>query len=184
MNSNTCDNELLQGCREGNRKAQERLYRDYYRSMAALCLRYTRNNEDAVEALNNGFLKVFKNIDRYNPAQGSLYTWIRTIVLHACIDFLKSRQRQEPTGELTESNEAHIAPEAVSRLQAAQLLELVRSLPPATATVFNLYVMEGYNHREIGPLLGISEGTSKWHLSTARKQLQKMIQQENMQHHE
>jgi RNA polymerase sigma factor (sigma-70 family) len=180
----TSDNELLQGCREGNRKAQERLYRDYYRSMAALCLRYTRNNEDAVEALNNGFLKVFKNIDRYNPAQGSLYTWIRTIVLHACIDFVKARQRAESTQELADGTEAHIAPEAVSRLQAAQLMELVRALPPATATVFNLYVLEGYNHREIAPLLGISEGTSKWHLSNARKQLQLMIQQENMQYHE
>jgi RNA polymerase sigma factor (sigma-70 family) len=184
LNFTDTDIDLLQGCRQGNRKAQERLYRDYYRSMAALCLRYTRNNEDAVEALNNGFLKVFKNIGRYDPAQGTLYTWIRTIVLHACIDYVKRGQRAEPTQELDDDNEAHIAPDAVSRLQAAQLLVLVRALPPATATVFNLYVLEGYNHREIALLLGISEGTSKWHLSNARKQLQLMIQQENMQYHE
>jgi len=184
LTTKTTDTELLEGCRAGNRKAQERLYRDYYRSMAALCLRYTRNNEDAVEALNNGFLKVFRNIDRYDPAQGSLYTWIRTLVLHACLDFLKSRERLQSTSALTETTDAAISPDAVSHLQAAELLELVRSLQPATATVFNLYVLEGYNHREIAQLLGISEGTSKWHLHEARKQLQQRIQQQNMHYHE
>jgi RNA polymerase sigma factor (sigma-70 family) len=178
------DNELLKGCREGNRKAQERLYRDYYRAMAALCLRFTRNDEDAVEALNNGFLKVFRNIARYDAAQGTLYTWIRTIILHACLDYIKSRDRIENTSELTEGSDAHIPAEAVSRLQATELLALVRTLPPATAAVFNLYVLEGYNHREIGELLGISDGTSKWHLSSARKQLQQRIEQENMHYHE
>lgn len=184
MTTSAPDKELLEGCRAGNRKAQERLYRDYYRSMTALCLRYTRNEADAVEALNNGFLKVFRHIDRYDAAQGSLYTWIRTIVLHSCLDFLKSRQRQEPTGELDDATEAHIPAEAVSRMQAAELLALVRRLPAATAAVFNLYVLEGCTHREIATLLGISEGTSKWHLNAARKQLQQLIQQENMHYHE
>ncbi|RYD95456.1 MAG: RNA polymerase sigma factor [Sphingobacteriales bacterium] len=179
------DKELLEGCRAGNRKAQERLYRDYYRSMAALCLRYTRNEADAVEALNNGFLKVFRNIARYDAAQGTLYTWIRTIVLHCCIDYVKAKQRTQPAaGELEDAAEAHIPADAVSRMQAAELLALVRRLQPATAAVFNLYVLEGCTHKEIATLLGISEGTSKWHLNNARKQLQQMIQQENMHYHE
>ncbi|RYY65896.1 MAG: sigma-70 family RNA polymerase sigma factor [Chitinophagaceae bacterium] len=184
MTSTAPDTELIEGCRAGNRKAQERLYRDYYRSMAALCLRYTRNEADAVEALNNGFLKVFRNIGRYDAAQGSLYTWIRTIVLHSCLDYIRSRQRGEAPGELEDAAEAHIPAEAISRMQAAELLALVRRLQPATAAVFNLYVLDGCTHKEIAVLLGIREGTSKWHLNAARKQLQQFIQQENMHYHE
>ncbi|GAA4342697.1 RNA polymerase sigma factor [Flaviaesturariibacter amylovorans] len=184
MTTTPSDTDLLRGCRKGDRKAQELLYRNYYRSMMALCLRYCGNDEDAMEALNNGFLKVFRNVARYDAAQGSLYTWMRTIVLNACLDYIKSRSRNEPTRELTDTMEADLPAEAVSRLQAAELLALVRALPPATAAVFNLYAIEGYNHREIGTLLGISEGTSKWHLSTARKQLQQMIHQQNLKCHE
>lgn len=171
---------IIEGCRKGNRKAQEQLYKNYYRAMVSLCLRYTKNEADAVEVLNNGFLKVFKNIQRYEPAQASLYTWIRTIVIHSCIDFIKKNQKEGTHQELGEAMEVHIPPEAVNRMDAGALLQLVRQLPPATQAVFNLYITEGYNHREIAGLLGISEGTSKWHLSEARKNLQQMIREQNI----
>jgi RNA polymerase sigma factor (sigma-70 family) len=167
---------IIAGCRKGSRKAQEQLYRNYYKAMANLCLRYTKNESDAIEVLNNGFLKVFKNIQRYEPAQASLYTWIRTIVINSCLDFIRARQRIEQHQELSEATEVHIAPEAIGKMKAAELLHLIRQLAPATQAVFNLYVVEGYNHREIAGLLSISEGTSKWHLSEARKNLQQMIQ--------
>jgi len=173
---------MIDGCRKGNRTAQERLYKSYYRVMVSLCLRYTKNEADAVEVLNNGFLKVFKNIQRYEPAQGTLYTWIRTIVMHSCLDFVKARAGKAAHYELTEAVEVHVPPEAVSKMKATELLQLVRQLPPATQAVFNLYVMEGYNHKEIGQLLNISAGTSKWHLSEARKNLQKMIQHQDVNH--
>ena len=140
-----------------------------------ICLRYTRNEDDAVEVLNNGFLKVFKNIQRYEPAQASLYTWIRTIVVNSCLDFIRKKNRIEQLHELNDGIEVHVPAEVVSRMKTGELLSLVRSLPPATAAVFNLYVIEGYSHKEIGSLLGISDGTSKWHLSEARKQLQQKI---------
>ena len=146
--------------------------------MITLCLRYTKNEADAVEVLNNGFLKVFKNIQRYEPAQATLYTWIRTIVINSCLDFIKLKQRAEQHMELSEAMEVHIPAEALARIKAGELLNLVRQLTPATQAVFNLYVMEGYNHKEIAQLLSISEGTSKWHLSEARKKLQQMIQQD------
>ena len=171
---------IIHGCRNGNRKAQEQLYKNFYRALVSLCLRYTKNENDAVEVLNNGFLKVFKNIHRYEPAQGSLYTWIRTIVVHSCIDFIKSKQKSGPHQELEEAVSVHIPAEVISRINAAELLQLVRQLPPATQAVFNLYIMEGYNHREIAGLLGISEGTSKWHLSDARKHLQQMIKEQHI----
>jgi RNA polymerase sigma factor (sigma-70 family) len=143
--------------------------------MVSLCLRYTKDEADAVEVLNNGFLKVFKNIQRYDPAQASLYTWIRTIVINSCLDFIKAKSRTEQHSELGEAAEVHIPAEAVSKMKATELLYLVRQLPAATQAVFNLYVIEGYNHKEIGQMLNISEGTSKWHLSEARKSLQQKI---------
>ena len=148
--------------------------------MVSLCLRYTKNENDAVEVLNNAFLKVFKNIQRYDPAQATLYTWIRTIVIHSCLDFINARQKIHPHTELDEATDVHIAADAFEKLKTLELLRMVRELPSATQAVFNLYVIEGFNHREIAELLHISAGTSKWHLSEARKSLQQMIQQQHL----
>lgn len=170
--------ELLAGCIAGNRKAQEKLYRSFYGSMMNLCLRYTKNDQDAMEALNTGFYKVFKNIQRYDPHQGSLYTWIRTIVINSCIDIIGVKGKYIKPVELTASTEAAAEPEIITRLMAAHVLKLVRKLPAATQAVFNLFIMEGYSHREIATLLKISEGTSKWHVNDARRRLQIMINEE------
>ncbi len=143
--------------------------------MVTICLRYTKNESDAVEVLNNGFLKVFQNIQRYDASKASIYTWIRTIVVNSCIDFVKKKTRAEPYSELTDDMEIQVPADVINRMKGAELLALVRSLPPATAAVFNLYVIEGYNHKQIAALLGISEGTSKWHLSEGRKSLQQKI---------
>ena len=168
---------IVAGCKNGDRKAQERLYKNYYRAMMTLCLRYTKNDADAVEVLNNGFLKVFKNIQRYDSGQASLYTWIRTVVINSCIDFIKQKQKLEHTKELNEDIQVHVYPEVFSKMKADELLQLVRKLPSATQAVFNLYSFEGYSHKEIGQILNISEGTSKWHLSEARKNLQELIKE-------
>ena len=183
MNKEKQDIDIINGCKKGNRKAQEKLYKNYYRSMATLCLRYTKSENDAIEVLNNGFLKVFNNIQRYEPAKASLYTWIRTIVINSCLDFIKSKQNLQPLNELNEASEVHIPAEVISKMKASELLDLVRQLPPSSQAVFNLYVMEGYNHKEIAQLLGISAGTSKWHLSEARKILQQKIIHKQLKAH-
>jgi len=170
--------EILDGCRHDDRKAQEKLYRNYYRAMMSLCLRYTKNEEDALEVLNTGFLKIFRNIHRYEAAKASLFTWMHTILVNSCLDFIKSKQKQPLAGELDHAAEVEIQPEAISKMKSFELLTLIRELPPATQAVFNLYVTEGYNHKEIGKLMNISEGTSKWHLSEARKILQKKIREQ------
>jgi len=146
--------------------------------MMALCLRYTKNESDALEAMNTGFYKVFKNINRYNASQASLYTWIRTIIINSCLDFIRSKETKTEIGELSKAAHVDLPPSVISKMSAREILQLVRQLPPATQAVFNLYVMEGYNHSEIAALMRISEGTSKWHLSEARKKLQKMINAE------
>lgn len=148
--------------------------------MMGICLRYTKNDEDAVEVLNNGFLKVFKSIQRYDPKQAGLYTWIRTIVVNSCLDFVKQKQKLERAEELNEDTEMHLVPEVVSKMRTKELLDQVRRLAPATQAVFNLYILEGYSHKEIGELLNISEGTSKWHLSEARKNLQQYLNEINV----
>lgn len=144
--------------------------------MASICLRYTRNEEDAIEVLHNGFLKVFKNIHTYDSGKASLYTWIRTIVVHSAIDFIRQKARNFKQMDIEKVAEPEIDSEVIQKMKAEEILKLVRKLPQATQTVFNLYVVDGYTHKEIGQLVGISEGTSKWHLSEARRQLQKLLQ--------
>jgi len=173
-------NELIDGCKADDRKAQEKLYRNYYRAMMSLCLRYTKNEDDALEVLNTGFLKIFRSIHRYDAAKAGLFTWMRTIIVNSCLDFVKSKQLQSQTGELNDTIEVEIQPDAISKMKTSELLRLVRELPPATQAVFNLYVTEGYNHKEIGKLMSISEGTSKWHLSEARKILQQKIREQQL----
>lgn len=133
-----------------------------------------------MEVLNTGFYKVFKHIERYDPAQATLYTWIRTVIINSCLDFIKSKQKRIASEELQEAEQVDIPPDVISKMTAGSILELARQLPPATQAVFNLYVIEGYSHREIGQLLQISDGTSKWHLSEARKTLQAMLQKQQM----
>ncbi len=166
---------IIEGCIKDDRKAQEQLYRSYYRAMMTLCLRYTKNESDAMEALNSGFYKVYKSISRYDSRKASLYTWIRTIIIRSCLDMIKSNQNVTGTAEMEQAASIHVPPAAIAALSAAEILQFARALPPATQAVFNLYVIEGFTHPEIAGLMHISEGTSKWHLSEARKKLQHMI---------
>ena len=176
MSAEWIDKNVLEGCLKNDRKAQELLYKQFYGSMIAICMRYTRHEEDALEVLHNGFLKVFKHVSTYDAGKASLYTWIKTIMVNSAIDFIRSRQKFKNQVELKETHEAgSIDNEAVQRMGSAELLRLIQKLPMATQTVFNLYVIEGYNHREIGDILGISDGTSKWHLSEARRLLKQLL---------
>jgi RNA polymerase sigma factor (sigma-70 family) len=168
-------NSIVSGCRKGDRKAQEKLYRNFYRAMMSLCLRYTKNETDALAVLNTGFYKVYKNIERFDAGKATLYTWIRTIIINSCLDHLRAQSGRIVQDELDQAAAVDLPPDVFSKLSAQDILIHVRKLPPATRAVFNLFVMEGYSHREIATFLGISEGTSKWHLSEARKTLQKLI---------
>jgi RNA polymerase sigma factor (sigma-70 family) len=167
--------KIIDGCKKDDRQAQEELYRRFYRAMMTLCLRYTKNETDALEVLNTGFYKVYKNINRYNDHQASLYTWIRVIIINGCLDFIRLKETRVVTGELNQAADVNLPPAVISKMSAKEILALVRQLPPSTQAVFNLFVMEGYSHSEIGQLMNISSGTSKWHLNEARKRLQDMI---------
>lgn len=166
--------ELIQGCIRNERSSQEKLYKLFYPRMMSLVRRYIDQDVQAEEVINNGFLRAFQKVDQYT-FQGSFEGWLRKIVFHAVSDYVKQNMKYNEKTVLVEKDEL-VHKDHADRLYYDQLLELVQSLPGATRTVFNLYVMEGYPHKEIGKMLGISEGTSKWHLSEGRRQLKEKIE--------
>lgn len=169
------DRQLTQGCVSNDRRSQEALYKQYYRPMIALCTRYVRNQEDAVEVLHTGFLKVFQNIGSFDETKSALFTWIHTIMVRTAIDFLRKKSPLTQEVEWIEATEPEIQANVLVDKSGEEIMSFLKQLPQNTAMVFNLYVIEGYNHKEIGKLLNISDGTSKWHLSEAKNQLAKLI---------
>src|SRR5688572_10845334 len=150
------------------------MYKLFYPRMMGLVRRYIDQEMQAEEVLNNGFLRAFQKIEQYT-FQGSFEGWLRKIVFHAVSDYVKQNVRYNDNILLVEKDQL-VHKDHADRLYYNQLLELVQSLPVATRTVFNMYVMEGYAHKEIGKVLGISEGTSKWHLSEGRRMLKEKIE--------
>jgi RNA polymerase sigma factor (sigma-70 family) len=169
------DRQLAQGCTSNDRRSQEALYKQFYNPMMALCVRYVRNQEDAVEVLHSGFLKVFQNIENFDETKSALFTWIHTIMVRTAIDFIRKKDPMTQEVEWTEAMEPQIQAEVLVDKSAEEIMNFLKQLPATAAIVFNLHVIEGYNHKEIGKLLNISDGTSKWHLSEAKQQLAKWI---------
>jgi len=167
---------LIRGCLKNDRKAQEELYKRYYPAMMALCLRYVRERSDAVEVLNDAYLKVFKQLARYDAVKAALYTWMRTIVINTALDSLRKKKVLRDREMRSDGvEEPGIDNDAISKLSGDELLGMIRQLPVTTRLVFNLYSIDGFSHREIATMLGISEGTSRWHLSEARRHLKQII---------
>lgn len=168
------EQELIRGCINNERLAQKRLYERYYGKMMGACMRYSSHQEQATEILNTGFFKVFDSIKRFAEKGGNLESWIYRIMVNTAIDYLRAEIRHQHS-EVEKTVYAEDTGDVLSDLAAEQILELVNQLSPAYRTVFNLYVVEGYNHNEIGEMLGISEGTSKSNLAKARARLQERI---------
>ena len=166
--------QLIQGCIRNERSAQEKLYRLFYPKMMALVRRYIDHEMQAEEIMNNGFLRAFQKVKQYN-FQGSFEGWLRKIIFHAVADYVKQNTRYTDKILLVEKDE-YVHKDHADKMYYDQLLQLVQLLPDATRTVFNMYVMEGFTHKEIGNILGISEGTSKWHLSEGRRVLKEKIE--------
>jgi RNA polymerase sigma-70 factor (ECF subfamily) len=167
------DEELVRACARNDRRAQEALYRRFFPGMLQMCRRYTQDENAALDILNTGFLRVFQKIDRF-AFKGSLEGWIRRIVYHAIADHFRNNARYAHFLVLEEQDDS-IAEQGHDRLFEEDLLHLIRQLSPASQEVFRLYAIEGYSHAEIAETLGMSEGTSKWHLSTARQRLRAQL---------
>jgi RNA polymerase sigma-70 factor (ECF subfamily) len=174
---NPTSTEVIAGCLRNDRRSQQALYQQYCGALLSVCISYTKNEEAAIEVLQDSFLKIFQQIHTFDSSKSGIYTWMRTILVRTAIDALRRGARQPDEVELKEAYDPPIGAEAVDRMSAEEIMHLLKGLPPTTQAVFQLYVQEGYNHREIGELLQISDGTSKWHLSEARKYLSSSLKQ-------
>jgi RNA polymerase sigma-70 factor (ECF subfamily) len=139
-----------------------------------IAMRYSRDEQDAADIMSHAFVKLFKSIHTFDPAKGNLHGWLKRIIINEALDHIKQRSRFG-TSELMEADEPPVSNDVVEKIDAAEIMQLIKQLPPATHAVFVLYVIDGYGHKEIATQLNISEGTSKWHLSEARKNLQRQL---------
>ncbi|MBE5320985.1 sigma-70 family RNA polymerase sigma factor [Pedobacter sp. MR2016-19] len=169
------DTKLIKGCKANERQAQEGLYKLYYADMLRICFRYLKSDDLAQDALNVGFLKIFQHIQTFDAKKGEFGAWIRTVMVRSCIDISRREARFNETVSQDEIEEIFIQPSVLDKLFVEDLLKLIRLLPTATQLVFNLSVIDGYSHKEIGEHLNITESTSRWHLTEAKKQLRKML---------
>lgn len=169
------EQELIDKCLANDPFAQELLYRRYASKMYGICLRYVRQKEEANDVLQDSFVRVFLNL-KYYRGDGSFEGWIRRIVVNTAINHYKSNlkfMRDLNIDDVRPGN--HIDNEALSRISTEELLQLIQKLPDGFRMVFNLFVIEGYDHKEIGHMLGISESTSKSQLHRAKAALQKKL---------
>ncbi len=164
---------MIAGCQRAESKAQKCLYERFAAPMYGVCLRYLKNQMDAEEALLNGFMKIYQHIGQYE-AKGSFEGWVRRIMVNEALGFLR---KKEPLHLAIEDSHIQVAGTtgADHELAEEELLELLLTLPAGYRTVFNLYAIEGYGHKEIADMLGITEGTSKSQLSKARAMLQRRL---------
>jgi RNA polymerase sigma factor (sigma-70 family) len=170
---------LIQGCKRQERESQRLLYQHYFGYAMSICVRYCKSYDEAKEVLNDGFLKVFTKIDQYH-LDTSFNAWLRRIMINSAIDHYR-RERKHYNHISTDDAvlpQIHLNG-AIEELSYGELMGLVQRLSPGYRAVFNLYVIDGYNHEEIGKMLGISTGTSKSNLMKARANLKKMLQTEN-----
>lgn len=173
--------EIIEGCLKQDRRAQKALYELCYRQFIRLCLRYHSNHEDARFALNNGFLKIIKGLETVEQLDLNFNAWAKRIIVNSLIDDYR-KNKNHATHLVTKETDRELeivsensTNEGEMSLSYQEIMELLKTIPPISAHVFTLYVIDGYSHKEIGELLEITDGTSKWHLSTARKLLRERL---------
>jgi RNA polymerase sigma factor (sigma-70 family) len=171
---------LLKECLKNNPKALKCLYELYASKMLGVLIRYAKDKMEAEDMLQEGFIRVFRNLEKFRY-EGSLEGWVRRIMINTAINYYKSNLKHNQSVDI--DNVSHTAPmsvNAVDTMSYKQLIKLIQTLPEGYRIVFNLYVVEGYSHKEIADHLGISENTSKSQLSRARKVLQKKIENQSL----
>lgn len=172
------EKELIEGCRQNDRKAQKMLYDLHSPIMFGVCMRYVKNREDAEDVMIAGFFKAMTNIHQFKGA-GSFQGWIRRIMVNESLMFLRKQHNFKMTVEVN-NIEIKSQVSVEDELSAQDILNLLDKLPTGYRTVFNLYVLEGYKHREIAELLDISINTSKSQLILAKQRLQSLVKQNQL----
>ena len=180
-NQISSDADLIKGSVRGERRMQHELYHRFAPKMFGVCLRYTASPDEAQDVLQEGFIKVFGKMGSYRGT-GTLEGWMRRIFVNTAIEQFRKKNRLQPITEQEEETIENDDLSVIESLAQKDIVNLVQRLAPGYRTVFNLYVIEGYSHKEIGRMLGISEGTSKSQLSRAKTQLKTMLTPDIEQH--
>jgi RNA polymerase sigma-70 factor (ECF subfamily) len=176
--------KLLDLCRKGDRNSQDRLYRQYYAYSMGICLRYSRSREEAIEILNDGFVKVLSKIDKYSPAL-SFKGWLRRVMINVAIDYFRRNEKHYHSLDISHIQYESSVENVFDKLGEQEIISAIQLLPPSYRMVFNLYVIEGFKHEEIANQLNISVGTTKSNLAIARNKLKKILiteQAEKLKH--
>ena|SRR5687767_4863997 len=172
--------ELITACLKGERKAEYELYKSCFSYLMSICIRYTRNEDKAKEVLNIGFHRILMNLSKYKR-EAPFKPWARKVIINTLINEFKKEKVHHENIQYVETyydnSDYSAMNEAVNKIDASQIYAFIEKLPPASQQVFNLYFIDGYKHREIAEMLGITEGTSKWHLNHAREKLKVMLEE-------
>lgn len=170
--------DWIRACKEGNARAQRKLFKHFYSPVMQVCMRYAGSADEAADMLNEGFLKVFSNLDKYEST-GSFEAWLKRVVSNAALDYRRRYARPVDLVAIDGLPDMQFADcsvnDAVSRMSSQELVELIQLLPPVTRTVFNMFVFEGFSHKEIAQRMDITENTSAWHVNSARAKLKEAI---------
>jgi RNA polymerase sigma factor (sigma-70 family) len=170
--------ELIDGCLQSNRRSQEVLYRQFYGYAMGVCLRYSKNKDEAREILNDGFFKVFTKLESFDR-QRPFKTWLARIIINTAIDYYRHEVSKVVFVHEEAAAEFPVQESVISKLAYEELVKLVQTLTPAYRLVFSLYVMDGYSHDEIAEQLNITVGASKSNLSRAREKLRELLSKIN-----
>ena len=165
---------LLGGCQRHDRASQKSLYKKFYSYGMSICLRYADNRDEAAEILNDGFMKIFGGLDKFDFNR-PFKPWLRKIMVNLSINRYHQRQRQIATEDITEFNSESDGEKILSGISYQEVIGMLHKLPPSYRAVFNLHVIEGYSHEEIAGMLNISTGTSKSNLFKAKEHLKKIV---------
>lgn len=172
------NDKIIAVCTLNDPMAQRMLIKQYFGYVKSICLRYSSNNQDAEEIINDVFFKAFSNLDKYDdhhPFKG----WIRTIAINTAIDYYRKNLRQPIIENIENFQIGDLNYDIINSISAEEILDMVRELSPMYRMVFSMFVIDGYSHKEISEKLGIKEGTSKSNLQDARKKLQAIILKRN-----
>ena len=173
------ESDLIKGCIEGNSEMQKLLYDQFSSKMYGVCLRYAENTEDANDIMQEGFIKVYRSLPKFR-AEGSFEGWIRRIFINTSIEHFRKRVKMYNVTEVQENTIEDNELDALDSLATKDIMNIVNELSPGYKQVFNMHVVEGYSHKEIADVLGITEGTSKSQLARAKGVLKKIIESRNI----
>ena len=165
---------LIKACHKGNKESQKSLYLEFYAYAMSICIRYVNNRDEAAEILNDAFIKVFDNLNKFNLKK-EFKPWLRTIIINTAINYYHKNQKLNFNEHLNEDIKEIAPDDPISQLSYKELIGFVQELPPQYRAVFNLFVIEGYKHEEIAEMLKITVGTSKSNLARAKKNLKNKL---------